>query len=57
MTQPELAEKAGVAVGTVVAAEKGSKVRISTVRKLAAALGVPPQALLGVEPDSERGHE
>jgi transcriptional regulator with XRE-family HTH domain len=46
LTQAELAAGAGVNETTVVAAEQGKKVRISTVRKLAAALGVEPQALL-----------
>ncbi len=47
MTQEELARRAGVAEGTIVSAEHGKKVRISTVRKLAEALGVAPQDLLG----------
>lgn len=47
ITQAELAAKAGVTEATIVAAEKGKKVRISTVRKLAAALGVEPRELMG----------
>lgn len=45
LTQAELAKEAGVSETTVVAAEKGRKVRISTVRKLAWALGVYPEEL------------
>ena len=50
LTQAELAEQAQVCVATVVAAEQGKKVRISTVRKLAWALDVPPRRLLGEAP-------
>ena len=46
LTQEELAELAHVSEATVVAAEKGRKVRISTVRKLAEALGVAPEDLV-----------
>ncbi len=46
MTQEDLARRAGVSEGTIVSAEKGKKVRISTVQKLAAALGVAPRELL-----------
>ncbi len=46
LTQVELATKAGIAEPTVVAAEQGKKVRISTVQKLANALGVTPQELV-----------
>ena len=52
LTQEELARRAGVAEGTIVSAEHGKKVRISTVRKLAEALGVAPQALVR-EPNTE----
>ena len=54
LTQAELAAKAGVAEATVVSAEHGKKVRISTVRKLAAALGIEPQELLGPEDDQAK---
>ena len=53
LTQVALAAKAGVAEPTVVAAERGKTVRISTVQKLAAALGVAPQDLVRVTPDTE----
>ncbi len=49
MTQEGLAKRAGVAEGTIVSAEKGKKVRISTIQKLAAALGVSPQDLIRTE--------
>ena len=45
LTQAELAQRAGVSEATVVAAEQGKRVRISTVRKLAEALGVAPGVL------------
>ena len=45
-TQAELANRAGVTQATVVRAEAGKPIRISTVRKLAEALGVQPHALL-----------
>ena len=54
LTQEDLARRAGVAEGTVVAAEQGKTVRISTVRKLAEALGVTPQALLTGEAGQEK---
>ena len=59
LTQAELATAAGLSEATVVAAEKGQRVRISTVRKLAAALGVDPKELLRTvpataEPEGER---
>ena len=56
LTQAELAAKAGVAEATIVSAEHGRKVRISTVRKLAAALGVEPRELLRRE-DDDRSRE
>ena len=46
LTQVDLAMKAGVSEATVVSAEKGEPIRISTVRKLAVALGASPQELL-----------
>ncbi len=46
LTQAELAELAGVAEATVVHAEQGRKVRISTVRKLASALSLYPAELM-----------
>ena len=53
LTQVALAAKAGVAEPTVVAAERGKKIRISTVQKLAAALGVSPQDLVRTEHTTE----
>ena len=52
LTQEELAEKAGVGVTTIVRIEAGQEGRISTLRKLAAALDVTPDQLLG---DDDRG--
>ena len=44
----ELAEQSGVDESTIYRAERGqTKLRPSTVRKLAQALGVPPDELLG----------
>lgn len=46
LTQEDLAREAGVSIGTVIRLERGSREPFpSTVRKLAAALGVRPQAL------------
>ena len=47
LTQEELAEKAGVGVTTIVRIEAGQSARISTLRKLAAALDVTPEQLMG----------
>ena len=47
MTQEELAERSGVAEATISRLESGLQdARISTVRKLAAALQVEPQELI-----------
>ena len=46
MTQAELARAAGVAMGTVARLETGSPAAPSTLRKLADALRVEPDALL-----------
>jgi transcriptional regulator with XRE-family HTH domain len=43
MSMNELARKAGVSPNTVMDIEKGATPRMSTMRKLAAALGVTPQ--------------
>ena len=52
LTQEELAQKSGVALVTISRLEKGHReARISTVRKLAAALGVAPEEL--VRPTAE----
>ena len=47
LTQRDLAEQAGVTQTTIVKAERGAPVRLSTQRKLAAALGVHPRELVG----------
>jgi transcriptional regulator with XRE-family HTH domain len=57
LTQAELAARAGVNETTVVAAEQSRKVRISTVRKLAEALGVEPQVLLASDDDPPAAKE
>jgi transcriptional regulator with XRE-family HTH domain len=48
LTQVELGERAGMSEATVNRLESGKhEARISTVRKLAAALGVEPRELVG----------
>ncbi len=52
LTQRELAAKAGLTQATVQRIETGtSRARISTIRRLAAALGVDPKALIGSLPE------
>ncbi len=48
LTQEELAEKAGVGVATIARIEGGKmeEPRVSTLRKLAGALGIEPRDLL-----------
>src|SRR4051812_26414213 len=46
MTQAELAKAAGVAAGTLARLETGAPAAPSSIRKLAAALGVEPAALM-----------
>ena len=48
LTQGELAEKAGVGINTIVRIETGEieEPRVSTLRKLARALGTTPAQLL-----------
>jgi len=48
LTQGELADKAGVGITTIVRIETGeiTEPRVSTLRKLAEALGVEPRDLL-----------
>lgn len=47
VTQEELAERTGMSRATISRLEGGQqRPRISTVRKLAEALGVPPEALV-----------
>jgi len=51
ITQAELAEKSGITISTLSRLENGlQQARISTVRKLALALGVNADEILG-EPD------
>jgi transcriptional regulator with XRE-family HTH domain len=50
LTQEELAEKAGVGVTTIVRIEAGQGARISTLRKLAQALDITAEQLMGDEP-------
>ncbi len=48
LTQGELAEKAGIGINTIVRIETGeiTEPRVSTLRKLADALGIEPRDLL-----------
>jgi transcriptional regulator with XRE-family HTH domain len=47
VTQEELAQRTGMSRATISRIEGGQqRPRISTVRKLAAALGVPPETLI-----------
>src|SRR3712207_4520439 len=56
LTQAELAEKSGVAEVTINRIEKDRhEPRFSTVRKLAAALGVPPADLMAPPDVGEQG--
>ena len=56
LTQRELAAKAGVTQATVALLEGGrTKARISTVRKLAAALGIDHCELIGDGDDGQDG--
>jgi transcriptional regulator with XRE-family HTH domain len=50
LTQDELAKASGVAKNTVLRIEKGGDAYPGTARKIAAALGVEPEALM--EPES-----
>jgi transcriptional regulator with XRE-family HTH domain len=55
LTQAELGEKAGMSEATINRLESGKhEARISTVRKLAAALGVLPAELVGQEPQDTK---
>jgi transcriptional regulator with XRE-family HTH domain len=53
LTQEELAVKAGVGVTTIVRIEAGQAARISTLRKLAEALELTPDQLMG---DTDRAN-
>ena len=47
LSQRDLCERSGVTQTTIVNAEKGKETRVSTLRKLADALGVDPRELIG----------
>jgi transcriptional regulator with XRE-family HTH domain len=47
LTQEELANKSGVAKNTILRIEKGGDAYPGTARKIAAALGVEPEELMG----------
>lgn len=56
LTQAELAERAGVHEVTISRLESGAAAaRFSTIRKLAASLGVEPAALTGRRRRAQRG--
>lgn len=58
LTLRELAERSGVAFTTVHRIETGKVApRLRTLRRLAEALGVPPEALAPDEPAHERDDE
>jgi transcriptional regulator with XRE-family HTH domain len=50
LTQGELATRAGIQRGTVNRLEQGGEAEISTIRKLANALGCEPKTLIEPEP-------
>lgn len=55
MTQEELAQRSGVAEATISRLESGAQeARISTVRKLAEALGISPQELITQDYNAKR---
>jgi transcriptional regulator with XRE-family HTH domain len=54
-TQEELAELASVARSTIVRGEEGKRINVSTVRRLADALGVGAADLMRVKPEGRRG--
>ena len=51
MTMRELSQASGVSTNTLVRLERGEDARISTVRRLAAALAVEPIELMSLEPE------
>ncbi len=53
LTQGELAEKAGVGISSIVRIEKGQGARVTTLRKLAAALSITPEQLVGDDDRAE----
>lgn len=54
LTMPQLAERAGVALGTVSHAESGQNVSIKTLHLLAQALECEVTELLPAEPETSR---
>ena len=56
LTQHDLAERSGVAQVTIARVETGSAARPSTVRRLAEALDVTVDQLLG-EPEPDQGQQ
>lgn len=51
LKQTDLAERAGIAVSTLSALEQGHHTAsLSTTQRLAEALGVPPETLMGPDP-------
>ena len=58
VTQKELAQRSGVTESSISRIESGVyKPRISTIRKLAAALGVEPRELVVEEEETGAGNE
>jgi transcriptional regulator with XRE-family HTH domain len=53
LTQEDLSAKAGVGVNTIIRIEGGQWPRISTLRKLAAALEVTPDELIETEGNAQ----
>ena len=47
MTQQMLADKAEIAIGVISNAERGRGINLSSIRKIADALGVPAGELMG----------
>jgi len=56
LTQHDLAARSGVSQVTIARAETGHAVRPTTVRRLAAALGVAPHELQGDQEPASPGH-
>jgi len=53
LSQEALAQKSGIALSTIMRAEKGGKTRYVTVNRLAETLGVPVEEL--AQPIADRG--
>ena len=53
LTQGELAAKAGVGITTIVRIEVGQGARVTTLRKLASALNITPEQLMGDDDRAE----